>query len=404
MKKILMIVAFCLTGMTAHAQQNLSWGQGPQVASPDVHADNTVTFNLIAPEAQKVQITGDFLPSKKVVFNGATFDAPADPVDLVKNDKGVWSFTTEALKPELYTYNMIVDGVKIIDPLNVYNIRDINNLFSVLLIGGDARTDLYKVNKVAHGTVSKVWYESPTAGLTRRLTVYTPAGYETSGKEYPVLYLLHGIGGDENAWSELGRAAQILDNLIAQGKAEPMLVVMTNGNISQEACPGETSEGFRVPTMMLPKTMEGSFETAFPDVVKFVEKTYRVKKDKAHRAIAGLSMGGFHSLFISINNPDTFDYVGLFSAAVDQQQNTANGGFPNIYADRNQKIDHLFSKHPKLFWIGIGKTDFLFKNNNDLRAYLDSKQHKYTYLETEGGHIWRNWRIYLSEFVPLLFK
>ena len=404
MKKILFFVALCLTGMTAHAQQNLSWGQGPQVASPDVHADNTVTFNLIAPEAQKVQITGDFLPSKKVVFNGATFDAPADPVDLVKNDKGVWSFTTEALKPELYTYNMIVDGVKIIDPLNVYNIRDINNLFSVLLIGGDARTDLYKVNKVAHGTVSKVWYESPTAGLTRRLTVYTPAGYETSGKEYPVLYLLHGIGGDENAWSELGRAAQILDNLIAQGKAEPMLVVMTNGNISQEACPGETSEGFRVPTMMLPKTMEGSFETAFPDVVKFVEKTYRVKKDKAHRAIAGLSMGGFHSLFISINNPDTFDYVGLFSAAVDQQQNTANGGFPNIYADRNQKIDNLFSKHPKLFWIGIGKTDFLFKNNTDLRAYLDSKQHKYTYLETEGGHIWRNWRIYLSEFVPLLFK
>ena len=404
MKKFLFFVALCLTGMTAHAQQNLSWGQGPQVASPDVHADNTVTFNLIAPEAQKVQITGDFLPSKKVVFNGATFDAPADPVDLVKNDKGVWSFTTEALKPELYTYNMIVDGVKIIDPLNVYNIRDINNLFSVLLIGGDARTDLYKVNKVAHGTVSKVWYESPTAGLTRRLTIYTPAGYETSGKEYPVLYLLHGIGGDENAWSELGRAAQILDNLIAQGKAEPMLVVMTNGNISQEACPGETSEGFRVPTMMLPKTMEGSFETAFPDVVKFVEKTYRVKKDKAHRAIAGLSMGGFHSLFISINNPDTFDYVGLFSAAVDQQQNTANGGFPNIYADRNQKIDNLFSKHPKLFWIGIGKTDFLFKNNNDLRAYLDSKQHKYTYLETEGGHIWRNWRIYLSEFVPLLFK
>ena len=298
---------------------------------------------------------------------------------------------------------MIVDGVKIIDPLNVYNIRDINNLFSVLLIGGDARTDLYKVNKVAHGTVSKIWYESPTAGLTRRVTVYTPAGYETSGKEYPVLYLLHGIGGDENAWSELGRAAQILDNLIAQGKAEPMLVVMTNGNISQEACPGETSEGFKVPTMMLPKTMEGSFETAFPDVIKFIEKTYRVKKDKAHRAIAGLSMGGFHSLFISINNPDTFDYVGLFSAAVDQNQPDPNG-HPEIYADRDAKIDNLFAKNPKLFWIGIGKTDFLYKNNNDLRAYLDGKNHKYTYLETEGGHIWRNWRIYLSEFTPLLFK
>ncbi len=402
MRKWMFFAVLCLTGMAAQAQQNLNWGQGPQVASPDVHADNSVTFNLIAPEALKVQITGDFLPPKKVEYGGNTYEMPG-VADLVKNDKGVWTLTTEPLQPELYTYNMLVDGVKIIDPLNVYNIRDINNLFSVLLIGGNQRADLYKVNKVAHGTVSKIWYESPTAGLTRRLTVYTPAGYETSGKEYPVLYLLHGIGGDENAWSELGRAAQIMDNLIAQGKAEPMLVVMTNGNISQEACPGETSEGFRVPTMMLPKTMEGSFETAFPDVVKFVEKTYRVKKDKAHRAIAGLSMGGCHSLFISINYPDLFDYVGLFSAAVDRQQNNQEG-YPNIYADRNQKIDRLFSKHPKLFWMGIGKTDFLIQSNNDLRAYLDSKNHKYTYLETEGGHIWRNWRIYLTEFTPLLFK
>ena len=401
---MMVVAALCLMGSAAQAQQNLSWGQGPQVASPDVHADNSVTFNLIAPEAQKVQITGDFLPTQKIKVEGyGEVEAPG-VVDLVKNDKGVWSFTSEPLKPELYTYNMMVDGVKIIDPLNVYNIRDINNLISVLLIGGDARTDLYKVNKVAHGTVSKVWYESPTAGLTRRLTVYTPAGYETSGKDYPVFYLLHGIGGDENAWSELGRAAQILDNLIAQGKAEPMILVMTNGNISQEACPGETSEGFKVPTMMLPKTMEGSFETAFPDVVKFIEKTYRVKKDKAHRAIAGLSMGGFHSLFISINNPDMFGYVGLFSAAVDQQQKGGAEGYPEVYADRDQKIDCLFSKNPKLFWIGIGKTDFLFKNNNDLRAYLDSKNHKYTYLETDGGHIWRNWRIYLTEFTPLLFK
>jgi len=402
MKKSLFLAALCIAGLAAYAQQNLSWGQGPQVASPDVHADNSVTFNLIAPDAQKVQITGDFLPPQKVEYQGNTYDVPG-VADLVKNDKGVWSFTSEPLKPELYTYNMMVDGVKIIDPLNVYNIRDINNLFSVLLIGGDPTTDLYKVNKVAHGTVSKVWYESPTAGLTRRLTVYTPAGYETSGKEYPVLYLLHGIGGDENAWSELGRAAQIMDNLTAQGQAEPMIVVMTNGNISQEACPGETSEGFRVPTMMLPKTMEGSFETAFPDVVKFIESTYRVKRDKAHRAIAGLSMGGFHSLFISINNPDLFGYVGLFSAAVDQQQTDPNG-FPNIYADRNGKIDQFFAKKPKLLWIGIGKTDFLYKNNTGLRAYLDSKKHKYTYVETDGGHIWRNWRIYLTMFARKVFK
>ena len=403
MKKKFMMATLCLIAMAAHAQQNLSWGQGPQVASPVVNSNNSVTFNLIAPEAQKVQITGDFLPPKTVEYQGNTYNTPG-VADFVKDANGTWSFTSDVLKPELYTYNIIVDGVKIIDPLNVYNIRDINNLFSVLLIGGDQRADLYKVNKVAHGTVSKVWYESPTARITRRLTVYTPAGYETSGKEYPVLYLLHGIGGDENAWSELGRATQILDNLIAQGKAEPMIVVMTNGNISQEACPGETSEGFKVPTMMLPKTMEGSFENAFPDVVKFIEKTYRVKKDKAHRAIAGLSMGGFHSLYISINNPDLFDYIGLFSAAVDQQQNGNGEGHPEIYANRNAKINQLFSKNPKLFWIGIGKTDFLYKNNSNLRAYLDSKKYKYTYLETKGGHIWRNWRIYLTEFVPLLFK
>ena len=401
MKKTILLTVLCLAGMTAQAQQNLKWGQGPQVASPVVNADNTVTFNIIAPEAQKVQITGDFLPPKTVEYMGNTYDMPG-VADLVKDDKGVWSFTSDKLQPELYMSNLIVDGVKVTDPLNVYSVRDINNLFNIFLIGGD-RADLYKVNKVPHGTLSKFWYESPTAGLTRRCTVYTPAGYETSGKEYPVLYLLHGIGGDENAWSELGRAAQILDNLIAQGKAEPMLVVMTNGNISQEACPGETSEGFKVPTMMLSKTMEGSFETAFPDVIKAIEKTYRVKKDKAHRAIAGLSMGGFHSLFISINNPDLFDYVGLFSAAVDRQQETSDG-FPNIYADRNAKIDNLFSKHPKLFWIGIGKTDFLIKSNNDLRTYLDSKHYQYTYLENEGGHIWRNWRIYLTEYVPLLFR
>ena len=400
-KKIIILAVLCLMGVVAKAQQNLNWGQGEQVASPVVNANNTVTFNMVAPGAQQVQITGDFLPTQKIEYPGGSYDAPG-VVDMVKNEKGVWTFTSEPLKPELYMYNLIVDGVKVTDPLNVYSIRDINNLFNIFLIGGD-RADLYKVNKVPHGTVSKVWYESPTAGITRRCTVYTPAGYETSGKEYPVFYLLHGIGGDENAWSELGRATQILDNLIAQGKAEPMIMVMTNGNISQEACPGETSEGFAVPTMMLPKTMEGSFETAFPDVIQFMEKAYRVKKGKANRAIAGLSMGGFHSLFISINNPDTFDYIGLFSAAVDQQQN-GEGGFPNIYADRNQKIDRLFSKNPKLFWIGIGKTDFLIQNNNDLRAYLDSKHHKYTYLETDGGHIWRNWRIYLSEFAPLLFK
>ena len=347
-----------------------------------------------------MEITGDFLPVEKVKTSHGVQEITGVE-QLKKNEKGVWSYTSSALSPELYTYNLIVDGVKITDPLNVYAVRDIASMFNIFMIGGGVK-GLYQVKNVPHGTVAKVWYNSPTAGLTRRMTVYTPAGYETSGtKRYPVLYLLHGIGGDENAWSELGRATQILDNLIAEGKAEPMIVVMTNGNISQEAAPGETSEGFKTPTMMLPKTMDGNFETAFPDVIKFVEHTYRVQSDKNHRAIAGLSMGGFHSLFISINNPDTFGYVGLFSAAVDKQQ---SGGVISVYENRNQKIDKLFSKSPKLFWIGIGSTDFLYQSNVDLRKYLDSKHYKYTYMETEGGHIWRNWRIYLSEFVQKLFK
>ena len=389
MKTILLTVV-CLMATTVEAQQNLSFGQGRLPMSPEVHADHTVTFRLVAPEAQKVQVTGDFLPEDKRV------------ADLVKDDKGVWTMTSEPLKPELYMYNLLVDGVKVNDPQNVYAIRDVNNLFSIFLVNG-GQADLYRVNNVAHGNVSKVWYDSPTANMKRRCTIYTPAGYETSGRKYPVFYLLHGMGGDENAWSELGRAAQILDNLIAQGKAEPMIVVMPNGNMAQEAAPGEASDGLVVPTMKLPKTMEGSFETAFPDIVKFVEKTYRVKKDKAHRAIAGLSMGGFHSLFISINHPDEFGYIGLFSAAVDRLQQETSDNL-NVYEDRNRKIDRLFDKHPKLFWIGIGKTDFLYQDNADLRSYLDSMHHSYEYVETEGGHIWRNWRIYLSMFARKLFK
>lgn len=269
------------------------------------------------------------------------------------------------------------------------------------MIGG-GKADLYKVNKVAHGTVSKVWYDDAKAGLTRRMTVYTPAGYETSKQKYPVLYLLHGIGGDEEAWMDLGRASQILDNLIAQGKAKPMIVVMTNGNISQEAAPGQTSDNLIVPALGLPKTMEGSFEASFPEVVKFMDSRYRTIANTQGRAIAGLSMGGFHSFYISINNPKTFGYVGLFSAAIGKEQRSG-GANEYIYDNVDDKLANLFAAKPKLFWIGIGNSDFLYKDNTALREKLDSKGYKYTYMETDGGHIWRNWRIYLAEFVQKIF-
>ena len=400
LKRISTLALGALMAMGLYAQQNLSWAQMP-VVSPEVNADNSVTFRVLAPQAQKVQITGDMLPTRKIDTPMGKYDAPG-VADLVKDDKGVWSFKTGKLPSELYTYNVVVDGVRTLDPSNVYCVRDVTNLFSMLLIGG-GQGDWYRVKEVPHGTVSKIWYNSPTAGLKRRLTVYTPAGYETSKEKYPVLYLLHGIGGDENAWSELGRAAHILDNLIAAGKAKPMIVVMTNGNISQEAAPGETPNGFTVPTLMLPKTMDGNFELAFPDVIKFVESNYRVKADKNDRAIAGLSMGGCHSLYISANYPDTFGYVGLFSAAINKQQKCGVES-ERVYDDLDGKLAKLFAAKPKLYWIGIGKTDFLYKDNADFRAKLKAKGYPFTYMETEGGHIWRNWRIYLTEFAQKLFK
>lgn len=397
MKRISLLSALLLICVMTFAQQAL-WGGAP-VVSPEIHDNNTVTFRLKAPKAVKVQITGDFLPTQKIKTPFGEFDGPG-VVDLKEGKEGVWEFTTpEPLKPELYSYSFIVDDLKMMDPSNVYMIRDVASVTNVFIIGGD-RADLYKVNKVPHGTVSRVWYNSPTLGMDRRLTVYTPAGYENSGKSYPVFYLLHGMGGDEEAWIALGRTSQILDNLIAQGKAKPMIVVMTNGNAAQEAAPGESSLGFAAPSMQLPKTMEGSFETAFPDVVKFIDKNYRTIKSKQGRAIAGLSMGGYHSMHISKQYPDMFNYVGLFSAAIMPDKNVKSP----IYDDLEGKLKTQFAKKPALYWIGIGNTDFLYKANEEYRKMLDEKGYKYTYYETGEGHIWKNWRIYLTEFAPLLFK
>lgn len=397
MRKILFFSVLMLVCTVAFAQQAL-WGGAP-VISPEIHDNNTVTFRLKAPKAVKVQVTGDFLPTQKIKTPFGEFDGPG-VVDLKEGKEGVWEFTTpEPLKPELYSYSFIVDDLKIMDPSNVYMIRDVASVTNVFIIGGE-RVDLYKVNDVPHGTVSRIWYNSPTLGMNRRMTVYTPAGYETSGKRYPVFYLLHGMGGDEEAWIALGRTSQILDNLIAQGKAEPMIVVMTNGNASQEAAPGETHYGMVPPSMNLPKTMEGSFETAFPEVVKFIDKTYRTKANKQNRAIAGLSMGGYHSLHISKQYPDMFNYVGLFSAAIMPDKKVQSP----IYDDFDQKLKIQFSKKPALYWIGIGTADFLYQSNTDFRKMLDEKGYKYTYYETGEGHIWKNWRIYLTEFAPQLFK
>lgn len=408
MKKTILFVFSLALSLTAMAQEALF--NSSNVKSPVINDDGTVTFNLYAPKAVKVTVEGDFLP--KVIV-----DTPFGPqesqgkAELKECANGVWSYTTDKLQPELYSYAFTVDGLRMNDPANVYMNRDITTYTSIFIITekeGD-KGNLYSVNEVPHGNLSKVWYNSPQLQMKRRMTVYTPAGYEDSKEKYPVMYLLHGAGGDENAWSELGRAAQIMDNLIAQGKAKPMIIVMTNGNPNCQAAPGEWSKGMYVPSFMghtgkAVNSMEGSFM----DVVKYVDSHYRTIKKRAGRAVCGLSMGGGHTFAISRLYPETFDYYGLFSAGL-HLNGTIDPKAPfyeqlKTTTEAQNQLEKLFKSNPKLYWIAIGKTDFLYKSNEDLRKYLTEKNYKYEYVETDGGHIWRNWRIYLTDFAQKLFK
>lgn len=392
MKRIIITAAALLFCTVSFAQQAL-W-DAAQAVSPQINEDNSVTFRLHAPKAVKVQVSGDFLPAEGV----AKEDVPQF-ADLTEKD-GVWEYTTKPLASELYSYSFIVDGLRILDPNNIYINRDVASVTNIFIVG-NGQGDNYKVNDVPHGSVSKVWYDSPTLGLKRRMTVYTPAGYEQNRKQkYPVFYLLHGAGGDEDAWMDLGRTSQILDNLIAQGKAEPMIVVMTNGNAGEVAAPGQGPDGFRIPNFRQKGMMDGAFEQAFADVVRYIDDNYRVYKDKKHRAIAGLSMGGYHSLHISKYYPDMFDYVGLFSAAARFHEDSESP----VYQNEMQQLAAQFAKAPKLYWIAIGDTDFLYEENVKFRQHLDEMNYPYEYYESSEGHIWRNWRIYLTMFVPRLFK
>lgn len=391
----LFLSAFLLT-LSAIAQEALFRPQN--IISPEIHADNSVTFRLFAPNAKDVQVTGDFLPSVKMDTPMGQMDGPGKAA-LTKDENGVWSLKTQVLNPELYNYSFVIDGFTTTDPSNPFLIRDVASATNIFIIGG-GHADLFKTNDISHGSVTRRWYDSPGLGMDRRITIYTPPGYEKSAETYPVLYLLHGAGGDEEAWINLGRTAQILDNLIAQGKAKPMIVVMPNGNVIQDAAPGEGSQNFYKPQFMIPKTMDGTYESAFGDIIKFVESNYRVKADKANRAIAGLSMGGFHTIHISRYYPNTFDYIGAFSAAIMPREDATG----KVYSNFDQTLKTQMDNGYKLYWIAIGKTDFLYKANQEYLAKLKEMNMPHEYVESEGGHTWRNWRVYLSQFAPRLFQ
>lgn len=376
-----MLAALLLVSVQAFGQEALDYKLGG--GSPIVNADSSVTFSIAAPMASKVKVSG-----------------AGQTLDMVRDSAGVWSVTTPPLAPDLYTYTFEVDGVRTLDPSNIYTARDIASLSNIVIVPGGS-ADLYAVNDVAHGNVAKVWYSSPRLDMERRMTVYTPAGYDPAGdRRYPVLYLLHGMGGDENSWSELGRAVAILDNLIAEGKAEPMIVVMPNGNGALAAAPCETGRGMYTPRGEDSVAEYGVFENAFADIMDYVDSHYLTVAEKSGRALAGLSMGGGHSWRISMWNPDMFDYVGLFSAAI-----RWNGS--GVSADDEELDESLrrqFDVAPRLYWIAIGSDDFLYDLNKEYRAKLDSMDIPYEYHESAGGHTWTNWRHYLTEFLPRLFK
>ena len=378
MKRIFLFTLLLAATLGASAQQALGPGSG--IVSPEINPDHSVTFRLRAPKAVKVQVRGDFA---------------ARPCDMTEGEGGVWTFTTEPLEGELYSYNFVVDGQRMLDPSNVYMNRDVatwTNIFTLSAKQGD-KGWYYEVHDVPHGTVSHVWYDSPTLGMKRRLTVYTPAGYEDSPKaKYPVLYLLHGSGGDEDAWSDLGRTAQIMDNLIAEGKAKPMIVVMPNGVYFNQAAPGAAVNMFQ-PTMANSRSQSTiEVEESFPDIIKFVESHYHVAKGAASTAVAGLSMGGRQSAMLSLHYPKTFGYVGMFSGTATVDDNEA-------------ALAALFAAKPKLFWVGVGKDDTGIRATSlKLKEYCDAHGYPMTYYESDGAHIWRNWRVYLTIFAQKLFK
>jgi enterochelin esterase-like enzyme len=393
-RTILLVMAM-LIYTNLDAQQNLFGGQN--IESAVVNADNSVTFRFIAPDAKKVEVAGDF--ADKVEKDPIGGMVATGLLPMTRDDKGMWTLTTKPLPSELYSYLFRVDGVATTDPNNPYLFRDFSTITNIFVVGG-GQADLYKVNDVPHGSMTHRWYESKALGMTRRINIYTPAGYEGSKEKYPVLYLLHGMGGDEDEWVTFGRATQILDNLIAQGKAKPMVLVMTNGHAAMEAAPGESSRGFYKPVHEKTGTMDGTFELNFKEIMNFVESNYGVIPDKAHRAIAGLSMGGFHAANISSYYENTFDYVGLFSAALIKRDDVTG----KIYSNFDTALKRQKDNGVKLYWVGIGKEDFLYNANQEFRGKLDKIGMKYTYVETGDGHIWKNWRIYLAQFAPLLFK
>jgi enterochelin esterase family protein len=356
-----------------------AWGQPPvpAIVSPEVHADNSVTFRFRAPNAKEVLLS----------LEGST-----KPVPMQKDDQGVWVLTTDPLTPDFYGYSFVADGVSLIDPSNHLLKPNLLNTQSQVHVPGPASLS-WEVNDVPHGTIHHHFYKSGIVGDQRDFYVYTPPGYNPRAKQtYPVLYLLHGFSDDASGWTAVGRANVILDNLIAQGKTKPMIVVMPLGYGAPEIVP----RGFGAfnNDELRKRNFEKFSQALISEVIPQVETTYLVVKDRKSRAIAGLSMGGSESLLTGLNALDKFAWVGAFSS----------GGITEDFSAEFPALDSKANQQLRLLWIACGTDDRLIDINRKLRTWLASKGVQHTDIETPGAHTWMVWRRNLTELSALLFR
>lgn len=346
--------------------------QPPRIVSPEVHPDRTITFRLRGPELATAAVRH---PWEK------------EPTPMKKGEDGVWSATVGPVEPQIYSYTYVLDGVRVVDPHNPRVKLWAGGATSLVEVRGETPA-AYDLTDVPHGDLHVHYFRSSAVERQRRLFVYTPPGYRSSDKRYPTLYLLHGSGDDETTWSEGGKANLILDNLIAWGKAEPMLVVMTNGHPVPY---GQRSRG------VSGRNTELFVDELTNDVLPLIESRYRVKKGRDHRAVAGLSMGGGQALAAGLGHPDLFAWTGAFSSAVfDPEENPA---FAKFLADPEKA-----NRETRLLWIAIGKDDFLLERNEKFRKLLVEHGIEHEYRLTGGGHSWPVWMGYLEELAPRLFQ
>jgi enterochelin esterase family protein len=358
----------------------------PEVVSPEVSAEKKIIFRIHAPKAEAVRLTGGDLPG---VGQG---------VALKKNDKGIWEGTVGPVPAGAFRYLFNVDGVSVVDPRNPATSESHNNSWSLVVVPG---SDMSDTKQVPHGAVAAVTYYSQSLGRFRRMHVYTPPGYEKGDGQYPVSYLLHGASDSDASWSTVGRAGFILDNLLAEGKAKPMIVAMPAGHTGRFSFGGRG----RGPGSF-ERQMDQFSDDFLKDIKPYIEKNYRVVNDRAHRAIAGLSMGGGQTLSIAFSHLDEFGYIGVFSSGVFGIVGGRGGQPPSTQWEDSHRAaldDPGLKKGLQLIWFGCGKDDFLVKTSDATVAMLKKHQFDVVSKESAGGHTWMNWRDYLSEFAPMLF-